>query len=621
MQNQSKLAIKFLNYYAKENGIEILHRNNSAGGEVKVNNISVDGYEIATSKIFEVNGCRWHACPKCYPRGNTVIFDGKNADEIRGRDAARLKRLNPQGTYEIITFWECEIEEMLRKDKVMKKEFSLMPDDSPINLRSALQGGRCGPMKLALNRIPGQQIIKHFDIVSLYPFICAFFQLPKMHPIIKTKSEPYQRVEDVPFGIIKAKVLPPINQKLPVLGVKKHSMLLFGNCNRCMENYGQPDPKNPARNVGKISCKCTDEQRSLVVTTTSEELKFAMRCGYVVEEVYHSLEYAHTSNKIFLPYIQDFLVLKTHASLPPPSFNTPEGKKNFVDLHKKLYGITIDPDKCAYNPGQRFIAKIFLNSAWGRFSYLANASEKDVINYNEYAELTKDEQIYDLTAIEIEENVLMATYKKDVNLVNASSTSLPISIFVTSYARLWLLRFLRQIEATPGCSVGYLDTDSVLCSCPSDDQVPIVSGDGLGSMMDEHPDEIIVSYKSGGAKNYMCTYRPKDGGRSRIVKKIRGLTATAATERLIGPMDFDYDPAKTIPIPTTNIGPSKDLNLYTTETSKNYRTICLKGIVWDNTVYEFGHRFDEPDYPIILTEDDDTDIERMIQKQNALQTV
>uniref|UniRef100_A0A914Z3G8 DNA-directed DNA polymerase n=1 Tax=Panagrolaimus superbus TaxID=310955 RepID=A0A914Z3G8_9BILA len=308
----------------------------------------------------------------------------------------------------------------MKEDDSIKKWVESRPDTSCIDLRASLQGGRTGPSRLSAKSVVGKEIIKYFDICSLYPFICSFFDLPIHHPRIVAGSQPYRTPEDVPFGLIKCKVLAP-NQKIPTLGVKRHSMLIFANCNKCIELYGKPDKKKPKKNVGRISCTCTDEEREMVVTVTSEELKFAMMTGTVVKEVYHSLEYDKTSNKIFLPFIQSFLKIKTESSHPPADFNTYEGKRRFVDTYKSLYGITIDPENCAFNPGKRFISKIFLNSIWGRFSFQANQAEKDIITPQEFVALTKDETVFDLAAFEFEDNVLMANYKRDVNFIVAAA--------------------------------------------------------------------------------------------------------------------------------------------------------------------------------------------------------
>lgn len=45
-------------------------------------------------------------------------------------------------------------------------------------------------------------------------------------------------------------------------------------------------------------------------------------------------------------------------------------KQNYIETAWRLYGIRLDPAKIIKNPGMRYIAKLGLNSLWGRFLIL-----------------------------------------------------------------------------------------------------------------------------------------------------------------------------------------------------------------------------------------------------------
>ena len=111
---------------------------------------------------------------------------------------------------EVRTFWECQIDDMLRSNKEMKHEFDLIPDTSNIiDLREAFMGGRVGPfaLKCDLTEHPealDQYSIYHYDIVSLYPYtnmncevyfhkFCFYFysfQYPVGHPTVHVINKP-----------------------------------------------------------------------------------------------------------------------------------------------------------------------------------------------------------------------------------------------------------------------------------------------------------------------------------------------------------------------------------------------------------------------------------------------
>lgn len=77
-ETQSVLALKMLYYLQKKNGRYIQHKLN--GGEKKIEAggkvYSVDGFDAETNTIYEIHGCHWHGCPKCFnPQGK---LPGKN---------------------------------------------------------------------------------------------------------------------------------------------------------------------------------------------------------------------------------------------------------------------------------------------------------------------------------------------------------------------------------------------------------------------------------------------------------------------------------------------------------------------------------------------------------------
>ena len=66
-QTCSFVAIKWLEWEAKNRGIHIHHARCGHGGERQILGARVDGYHPESKTVFQFHGCLWHGCEKCYP--------------------------------------------------------------------------------------------------------------------------------------------------------------------------------------------------------------------------------------------------------------------------------------------------------------------------------------------------------------------------------------------------------------------------------------------------------------------------------------------------------------------------------------------------------------------------
>ena len=78
--NQSLFAHKWLSYTAEKNENYIQHARN--GGEKRVGPYLLDGYHQETHTAYEVHGCFWHGCPRCYARDTVNSVSGKTMQEL-----------------------------------------------------------------------------------------------------------------------------------------------------------------------------------------------------------------------------------------------------------------------------------------------------------------------------------------------------------------------------------------------------------------------------------------------------------------------------------------------------------------------------------------------------------
>ena len=70
---------------------------------------------------------------------------------------------------------------------------------------------------------------------------------------------------------------------------------------------------------------------------------------------------------------------------------TDQDKQSYISDYEEHEDVLLDPEKVNFNPGRRFIAKIMLNSFWGKFAQRPNMDKTQIINEPaEYFDLLKD---------------------------------------------------------------------------------------------------------------------------------------------------------------------------------------------------------------------------------------
>ena len=197
-------------------------------------------------------------------------------------------------------------------------------------------------------------------------------------------------------------------------------------------------------------------------------------------------------------------------------------------------GILLDETKFEYNPGLRFIAKLMLNTLWGKLAQRPNQSTTTICNeYNDYLKLITDAKIQITGEILVNQNTLIVNHKFiDDCYSNPGKTSVAIASFVTAFARLKLLKELRKIEKSAPGRVLYFDTDSIVFKHIENSGWYLPK---LNNFLGDFTDEIWGTFKTEGAymnkfascgpKNYGFTVKFPDGSvKSKI--KAKGICLT-----------------------------------------------------------------------------------------------
>ncbi|KAL3089249.1 hypothetical protein niasHS_006970 [Heterodera schachtii] len=556
---QSTIARKYLKWRAEEevrdNGWT-LRFIESPGGEYKYGNYSLDGMMerpgMAKNLAIEVQGCYWHACPNCFPAEEAIVGGGETAGAIRARDAKRIKQIARDFEVEII--WECHLMRMLEEDPAMKAFFDNTPDSGPIEFRDAFFGGRTGPDCLAMGIMKpnGEKLnrsIKIKDFNSLYPSRNTFTKYPIGHPTLLKMdkdvewTKPVHMVDNdgMPIeGIIKCFVVPPRHClfDIPVIPVRMNNRTLFMLCRRCSEMYpkGLVDPD--------YNCPHFDDhERGFSTTITHIELEAALSAGYRVTRVFSAYVWRHTcdwSDSLFHSYLFKFLKIKEEASGYPSKCledgiseeEREQRQQQHIDNCYAKSKVRLEAARIKPNPGLRYIAKLCLNSLWGRFALRNRLTKTEIVDNNaDLGKLLNDDKIELSSLDQLADRFWMVCYKtKDEHVVEHDTSNIVIALWTTSAARLHLLESMQQVYCTEDrvqrhdTQLAYTDTDSIFYAHCNDLSDPLPGGPQLGELTDEYPNDTIMEFICAGPKAYSLCLRDNVTGELKYKMKCRGIT-------------------------------------------------------------------------------------------------
>jgi len=118
-----------------------------------------------------------------------------------------------------------------------------------------------------------------------------------------------------------------------------------------------------------------DEDRALTGTWVMDEVRLAVEKCYKIREIYEIYEYRVTQfnpkpgeGGLFMDYINKFLKLKAEASGYPCWVRRPADEERYIELFWKSEGIRLEKESIKSNAASRDLAKLCLNSMWGKLS-------------------------------------------------------------------------------------------------------------------------------------------------------------------------------------------------------------------------------------------------------------
>ena len=508
--NQSWTALQWLAYQQTLYTQTIHHVRN--GGEQKVRTGQreefVDGLIMNPPIAFEFMGCLWHGCPSCHKHQRWRQYSAnpdRTLAELYEATQAKLQRLRDAG-FQTVVQWECTWKQQIDSTPSISSFLSSLTSTPPLQPRDAFFGGRTGAVALYKKADPGEKIF-YVDVTSLYPWVNKTARYPLGHPEIHYEPE-NQNLDDY-FGIALVTILPPRQLYHPVLPVRHGGKLTFPLCLACVQEE-QPKPLFDRR----AECLHTDRQRQLQGTWCTPELQEARARGYILKRIHEVWHFAQSEEGLFADYVNTWLKLKQESAGWPSWCQTPAQKQQYIQQYKDKEGITLE--HVAKNPGRKQVAKLMLNSFWGKFGERTNKSKVLQLKQpHELFNILTDGANHVQSLRVCTDDILEVVYKQTPeNDPPNPKTNIFIACFTTCWARLKLYRYLHRLQT----QVLYYDTDSVIYAWRPG-QPQIETGDFLGEMTDELDGDTIKTFVSGGAKNY--AYKTVEG---KYVCKVRGFT-------------------------------------------------------------------------------------------------
>ena len=223
--------------------------------------------------------------------------------------------------------------------------------------------------------------------------------------------------------------------------------------------------------------------------------------GYQILHIHEVWHFPETREGLFAEYVNTWLKIKEETSGWPEHIgNDPVKQQEHVTKYYEKEHIKLDPTKIEKNPGLQTLAKMMLNSMWGKFGQKRNKTQvkefDDPIKFHEFHDSDK----YDIRYMSVlSEQRVEIHYKHQLQ---DDPVSPNLNIFIACFTTCWArLKLYKQLNKLNKC-VLYFDTDSVIFkSLPGDE--PLQLGEYLGDFKNElNEGDTITEFASGGPKNY-----------------------------------------------------------------------------------------------------------------------
>ena len=481
-----------------------------------------DAFDEETHTVYEYHGCFFHGCPKCHPNREEVnpqSEGGKTMEQLYRATRARTLALRNAG-YKVRETWSHEW-----LASAGGEEYLALIAENPhayrrIDPRDAFFGGRVECFQSQFDATPDlSEFAVYQDVTSLYPTVQYYDPMPVGHgDEYRWRKTPEEFVEALRagwFGVACVTVVPPPDLHIPVLPAKTQL-------------------------EGDQAEKLLFDLTPKTGTWTSMELALACEMGYRITAVNTVREFAQ-STACFKPFVEAFLKVKQEASYDgEPDLAS---RQAYADDYHAKSGIQLDVDRLERNEGRRAVAKLCLNSLWGKFGQ--KMEREHTLTVRTPAEMRKllDDPTKRVKRFQLfGDDVMEFHYENTAGTVQASKFSnLFVALFTTSHARCRLYNLMRGLDGRGLHRVLYCDTDSLIYKVgPGENVLP--TGKMLGELTDELDGNLITEFQSSGPKSYSYRTCTPGGEFAGECLKIKGFSL----KRLDVAKRLNYGSAKAV---------------------------------------------------------------------------
>ena len=353
----------------------------------------------------------------------------------------------------------------------------------------------------------GSKGLRYIDVQSLYPTVQYYDAMPTGYPqssfYFTESSQPSEEHLKNFFGFIECDIEPTRYMFHPLLGRFKNNKL-----------YMDLHP-----------------HKRVVITSVEFQTAVSPRGGYKCTHVYRIDQYT-PSYDLFRPFIRNWLRLKILSSSMPHADDPVKFEEYKAELKSRL-DIKVERNDFKPNPSLRTLAKLVLNSLWGKFGQRSNLVECHILktakdNY-EYHQLRRMGHIKEKSEASLGTTAYM---KKCQRLNKWNKKNVALAAFVTAHARLRLWDYLEKLDAR----VVYHDTDSIIYERREADDIMMAEGDYLGQWESETGEYMIHSFVGLAPKTYAykCMQKDRDGNLyEKTVVKSKGFSMKPSTHSLL----------------------------------------------------------------------------------------
>mgnify|MGYP001299722598 CR=1 FL=1 len=343
-------------------------------------------------------------------------------------------------------------------------------------------------------------------------------------------------------------------------------------------------PPLVVKGEGKLTADLNNKEKAVF---HSVELQRAIEDGCVITNIYKCIQ-MNSSTDLFKDFVRTFLEVKVNATGKPKFWDSNIKRNKWIKEHEDRFGFTPNPTE--KNAGKRAIAKMILNSLWGKFGQRPDMPKNLYIppdNVDKWYKMLKDckDGKIDIKGEELSGDCLFVSYMElDENKNDTlKSTSIAIASSVTACATMRLYKELRLLKQR----VFYCDTDSVIYEHdPNKYNIP--DGEFLGEWECETDGLPITEFVSTGPKSYAYKVQGK-------VKdcKMKGITLNWENSKDINFNNLkklvDKDTPKLTTKQNIRFDKNKDKGITTFQMTKDIQFTMDKRIVKDYWTYPFGY--------------------------------